>query len=312
MYNDKIDVCNKIISNDVLYDILEKMNEKIIELNKIYQKEKMENANRDYVNQVWSLKDFKGGIRCTFSFSNNTGVTCDKYEDIIAVFDSRLREIHSMMISFNCYYMKKDGEQLKLISDSIILFIYENNININIDISSDNDKIDDVYCFIKDKILNAPERYDRVIKKRNSIINKICFSIGFIPSIVILTLLVFVPTVRMLYSSFYVLYPIALLIFSFMIGSLLTRYKLLHLYEPLLPDKKYVGYDKETYKGIYKDDIDKYIKEAEIIIGKNYNNIKNREEILQLEKKYSRFLPFEMGLTIICFIIVVIVCKIIV
>lgn len=310
MYNDKLDVCNKVISNDVLYDILEKMNEKILELNKICQKEKLENANRNYTDQVWTIKDFNGGVRCTFSFSNNTRVTCDKYRDIVAIFNSRLNEISSMVISFSCYYIKKQDGQIKVISDSIVLFVYENSMNINLNISSDNDKIYDVYQFIKDQILSAPERYDRVIKKRSSIINMICFSVGFIPSIIILTLLIFVPTVKMLYETVYILYPIALVIFSFMFGSLLIRFKLLQLYAPLLPNKKYVGYDKETYKSIYKDDIDNYVASAEIIIGKNCNNIKNREKILHLEKKCGSFLPIEIGLIVIFSIIVVFICKI--
>ena len=58
-----------------LTDILEKMNEKILELNKICQKEKLENANRNYTDQVWTIKDFNGGVRCTFSFSNNSPIT---------------------------------------------------------------------------------------------------------------------------------------------------------------------------------------------------------------------------------------------
>lgn len=267
------------------------MNEKILELNKIYQKEKLENANLNYIDQVWTQKDFNGGIRCAFSFLNNTRVTCDKYRDIVAIFNSRLSEINSMVISFNCRYMKKQDEHAKVISDSIILIVYENSMGINLNISSDNDKIYDVYQFIKDAILSAPERYDRVIKKRNSIMNMICFSVGFIPSIIILTLLIFVPAVKILYKTFYVLYPIALVIFSFMFGYLLVRFKLLQLYEPLLPNKKYVGYDKETHKSIYKDDIDNYVAGAEIIIGKNCNNIKNREKILQLEKNMVVFYP---------------------
>ena len=60
-------------------------------------------------------------------------------------------------------------------------------------------------------------------------------------------------------------------------------------------------------KSIYKDDIEKFTGTSEIIIGKNINNLRNRKEILDMEEKYSKFIPYELLAILITSIVVVIV-----
>ena len=160
-----------------------------------------------------------------------------------------------------------------------------------------------VYDLIKEKVLTAPEKYDRVIKKKTSIINKVGLAIGLPIGIVISLLLTFIPAVRELYLNSYVLFPIVGAALAYFIGSFIANMKLDHLYAPLLPDKKYAGYDSYSQKSVYKDDIDKFVETSEIIMGKNIDNLKNRNEIVETEKKYSKLLPIELlilgGLSII-------------
>ena len=187
--------------------------------------------------------------------------------------------------------------------------IYENKMSIDVKLSSEDRKMDDVYNLIKDKILNAPEKYDRVIKKKTSISNKITLAAGLIPSIVILALLVFVPSIRHIYSMTYVLYPIGCILFSFVIGGIVVLGKLDNLYKNIMPEEKYAGYDRNRGTSVYKADVDSYVGTGEILIGKNVDNLRKREEIKKLEEKYSKLIPYELLALAVISIILIIVGK---
>lgn len=309
MYNDTIKVANKIISDTDLADIFQRMDEELKENQQICRQETMQNEKYERKYQHWTTKDFDGSFTCTFNFYDDTNVTVDNYPVFITIFNNRLHEVKDMWVRYNCHYWIQNGNDQKMVSQHINMSIYEYKMDIEVNLSSDDKKMDDIYQLIKEKILHAPERYDRVIKKKSSITNKIGFALGMIPSLVICTLLVFVPAIKQIYGMTYVLFPIATIILAFMIGNPVFGGKLDRLYSTIVPEKKYAGYDSTNYKSIYKDDIEKFVETSEIIIGKNIDNIKNRKEIVELEKKYSSYIPKELIALLVLSIVMILVGK---
>lgn len=309
MYNDTIKVANKIISDTDLADIFQRMDEELKENQQICRQETMQNEKYERKYQHWTTKDFEGSFTCTFNFYDDTNVTVDNYPVFITIFNNRLHEVKDMWVRYNCHYWIQNGNDQKMVSQHINMSIYEYKMDIEVNLSSDDKKMDDIYQLIKEKILHAPERYDRVIKKKSSITNKIGFALGMIPSLVICTLLVFVPAIKQIYGMTYVLFPIATIILAFMIGNTVFGGKLDRLYSTIVPEKKYAGYDSTNYKSIYKDDIEKFVETSEIIIGKNIDNIKNRKEIAELEKKYSSYIPKELIALLVLSIVMILVGK---
>lgn len=309
MYNDTIKVANKIISDTDLADIFQRMDEELKENQQICRQETMQNEKYERKYQHWTTKDFDGSFTCTFNFYDDTNVTVDNYPVFITIFNNRLHEVKDMWVRYNCHYWIQNGNDQKMVSQHINMSIYEYKMDIEVNLSSDDKKMDDIYQLIKEKILHAPERYDRVIKKKSSITNKIGFALGMIPSLVICTLLVFVPAIKQIYGITYVLFPIATIILAFMIGNTVFGGKLDRLYSTIVPEKKYAGYDSTNYKSIYKDDIEKFVETSEIIIGKNIDNIKNRKEIVELEKKYSSYIPKELIALLVLSIVMILVGK---
>lgn len=311
MYNDTIKVANKIITDSDLARIFEKMNEKIIEFQKIYQQEILQNERYEREYQNWTAKNFEGKFKCSVKFYDDTNITFDNYNNFIYVYNNRIHEIENMHVSYHCLYWIQQGREDKMISHRINMDIYEYKMNIDVNLSSEDKKMDDVYQLIKDIILTAPERYDRIVRNKSSITNKITFALGIIPSIILCTLLCFVPAIRHAYGLTYVLYPIMVVFIGFFVGGTIFGGKLDRLYSTIVPNKKYAGYDKTNYKSIYKDDVDDYIQKSEIIIGKNINNIKNRKEIEELEIKYSKYIPIEIIVTSVLSLLMILVGKII-
>lgn len=311
MYNDTIKVANKIISDSDLADIFQKMNEEILENTRICKQEVMQNEKYETEYQHWTTKNFEGTFKCTVNFYDDTNITFDNYNNFISIFNSRIHEIKEIWVRYHFSYWIQNGRDSKLMSQGISMNIYESKMDIDVNLSSEDKKMDDIYTLIKNKILNAPEKYDRIIKKKSSITNKASFALGVIPSLVICTLLVFVPTIREVYGMTYVLYPIAVILLGFIIGGTVFGGKLDRLYSTIVPDKKYAGYDSTNYKSIYKDDIDSYVQSSEIIIGKNIDNIKNRREIAEIEKKYSKYIPTEIIVILVLSLIMILVGKLI-
>lgn len=304
MYNDKIKVDNKIISYDDLLEIFEKMNEKLLYYLKIYKTEVKQNEMLQYDYQKWSFNNISSSLSFNIDFYDNTTIKFDNYNSFIGIFNSRLDDIRSIYVYFNIHYsISNDFGKQNYYNQHINLYIYETKMDIDISLSSEDKKIDDIYTFIKAKILAAPVKYDFVIKNRVKINNTIGLALGFIPSVVITIMLYLIPMIRQIFMESYVLYPIILLILSFFIGGSLANNKLDRLYKSIIPEQKYAGYDADKGTNIYKDDIDKYIETSEILIGRNVNNLKCRKEIMYYYKKYKKYIPYEFGILILLSII---------
>lgn len=308
MYNDTIDVSNKIITDSDLLEIFEKMNSEMYRIKQFADAEQARNANLDYQEQKWAYKFFSSTFKCTFNFYDSTTVTVDTYDAFLNLFNTRLQEIKDLWVRCHINYTNTINGY-NSISNNISINAYENKMEIVSNLSSSDDTLDAVYELIKEKVKNAPERYDEVIKKKGSISNKIGFAIGMIPSLIICTLLAIIPLIRQIYGMSYVLYPVLTLLLAFLGGNTLFRGKIDQLYSYIEPEKKYMGYDTSKSRSVYADDINKFTSKSEILIGKNVNNLNIRKEIMDLSEKYSKFIPIEIGVLVVLSIIMIFIGK---
>lgn len=305
MYNDSLKVANKIITYNDLIEIFSKMQEKIVNYQKINKIEEMKNSALDYRYQVWTYKDTGSRLNFQIYFHDNNSIDFDNYDNFITVFNNRLDEIKYISANLSLSYsIQEEGKSSEYYHQGISMMIYEDRMDISTSLSSADDKLTDIYELIKNKIYNAPPKYDEVIKKKGLITTIVTLGIGFIPALIILTLLIFVPTIRNIYSSSYILYPIASVFLAFVIGGTVGNSKLDKCYKCVSPEKKYAGFDASSGKSYYKDDVDQYITTSEILIGKNINNLECRKEIKALKEKYKKWIPYELGVMVLISIIV--------
>lgn len=310
MYNDTIKVANKIISYNDLYEIITKMNEKLDYYLKIYEHEKRENEPLEYNYQNWTFNDSGSKLEFDVNFYDDTHIRFDNYNNFIGVFNNRLSEIKNFDVYFRLSYSNKyEGKEIEYYSQHINMTIYEYKMDIDVSLNSKDKKIDDVYELIKEKTLKAPPKYNTTISKRSSITNKICFGYGLIPAIIIAILLYFVEPLRDAFKASYVLFPLLCIGLGYFLGNLLIVGKVNDLYGSIEPEKKYAGYvdDSYGYRSVYKDDIDKYTSESEILIGKNVNNMKKRKTIRSMERKYKKYILPELLVIAVISVIVVLI-----
>ena len=306
MYNDALKVANKIVTYDDLVEIFSRMQEILVQYQKTYNIEDMKNKMLDYNYQIWTFKDLGSKLSFNVDFYDDTHITFDNYNNFIAIFHSRLEEIKSMNVLFTLSYeTQTQGNKREYYHQNISMWISENKIDISVSLNSNDDKLSDIYSLIKNKILNSQPKYDDIIKRKWWVSFIVTFGIGLIPSLVISTLLLFLRTIREIYSSYYIVYPLISLFLAFIIGGVIGNSKLDKCYKHISPEKKYAGYDSYKGSSIYKDDIDQYITTSEILIGKNANNLEYRKEIKYYMDKFKKFIPYELVILLVMSLIVV-------
>lgn len=310
MYNDTVKVANKIITYKDLEEIFVKIYEEIEMCEKQAKLEIVQNEKYEREYQTWTLKNYSYTFKVDVNFYDDTNISFDNYYNFMSIFNSRLHEIKNFYLRYYCYYYRQNQRQPdKYISQYIIMDVCEEKMKITVDLNSEDKIMNQVYDVIKQKVLSAPEKYDRIIRKKSSIYNKVGFAIGFIPSSIILSLLFFVPSIRQIYGISYIGFPIACVLLAFWIGNTFCGGKLDKLYKNIIPEKKYAGYDSTNHRSTYEDDIDKYIETSEILIGKNIDNLKDRTEIKNIEEKYSKYIPIEIIVLIFLSIIMILLSK---
>lgn len=305
MYNDTIKVANKIIKAEDLYDIFTKMQEKLLEYQKLSNIKERQNDSLEWKDKAWDFKDEGSSLTFNVDFYDDTSIKFDNYNNFISIYNQRLDEIKNISVYFTLFYsIKKAGQLQDVTSESIRCYIYESKMDIEVSLNSTYRKIDDVYNLIKSKILNAKTRYDMIVKKKTKIESTVGFAIAFIPVIIIFIASLFVPIIKEIFINTYVLFPILVLIISYIFGTVIGNTMLDSLYKNIVPEKVYAGYDSTNYKSIYKDDLDSYKQKSEILIGKNTSNLKNRKEINYKYNKYKRFILPEIIVLVIISIII--------
>ena len=299
-YNGSVTAANKIISYNDLYEIFSAMNEEITKWLKVSKNEEMMNQRLDYQYQKWTFRDSASSFNISLDFYDDTEIKFDNFNNFATVFNNRLEEVKNIYVHYYLSYSENINGKTEYHTNSITMWIYEYKMEINVSLDSNDGKTNHIYEIIKNKLNTAPEKYDDIIRNKNKIMSKVGLAVAFITSIIICTLLLFIPTLRILFANSYVLFPITCSMVAFLLTGTMATWKLDDLYKNIVPDKKYVSYEKG-----YKDDIDEYTNTSEILIGKNIHNMENRKKIMEIYDKYKKYIPYEIGVLILLSIIVI-------
>ena len=307
-FDETIKCENKIIKSEDLKDIINLMYDTYNKYMLISTKEIEKNKNFDFDEKEFTFKDNGSSLKYRIDFHDNTNAQIDNTEEFLHLYETRLHEIKSFDVMFHLNYdvaTPKPNKMSDYRSQYICIYIRENSMNIDIKLNSTDDKISNIYRKIKEVVLTAPPKYDDIVKNRMGISLLTSFGYGLIPSIAICTLLCLSETLRTVFVSSVVLYPILCLFIGLILGELIQMVILKPLYEPIKPEQKYEGY--KDGQSVYSDDVDSYTNKSEILIGKNVNNLTYREKITSIYNKAKTFILIDLIVMGIISIIIVFV-----
>lgn len=295
MYNESINTNNKIISTDLILNIFGRMNELIKSYTSKANKEEQTYNSLSFENQLNMKREFSNFISdfsFTVDFYDSTNITINNYESFMGIFNSRPHEIRSIISNFSISYFDVNN---KSCSNSINLMIFENSFDIRVAIDNSNNEMTELFNYIKSSIYGAPEKYDFVMKNKSKICFLYTFALGSIVAIILSVILVCMPPVfSILTGGYWMLFPVICLILGYFLGTLLFSGSISNLYKNIDMEKIYDGYDPNTFESKYKSDKNSYINSSEVIIGKNIDNLSNRNKIKDLYYEKKKYIKFEL------------------
>lgn len=295
MYNESINTNNKIISTDLILNIFGRMNELIKSYTSKANREEQTYNSLSFENQLNMKREFSNfmsDFSFTVDFYDSTNITFNNYESFMAIFNSRLHEIRSIISNFSISYLDVNN---KICSNSINLMIFENSFDIRVAIDNSNNEMTELFNYIKSSIYGAPEKYDFVMKNKSKICFLYTFALGSIVAIILSVILVCMPPVfSILTGGYWMLFPVICLMLGYFLGTLLFSGSISNLYRNIDMEKIYDGYDPNTFESKYKSDKNSYINSSEVIIGKNIDNLSNRNKIKDLYYEKKKYIKFEL------------------
>ena len=309
MYNETIDIKNKIITGDTLLKLFEMINEKKTKYDKVYETEEKKNEilERDY--QEWTLYYYSSRLSITIDFYDKTSVTYDNYTSFITAYNNRIQDIKHIDISFSFSY-EDFGQNLfdvKTHRNHIYLYIVENKFKAEIEYPTNESKynVKDIYDYIKNIEANAHPRNSFIIKKMDKIYNRVRFSYGLMIGPIIGALFLLVPEFRSNNKSIFFLYPLISIVISYLIGSIFSTHKLSDLYEKISPEKE--SYYDSNFNRRFKYNIEEYENSSEVCIGYYTDSVKARQSIYVIYKKNNSTLIYKIGFLLLLSLIFIII-----
>ena len=307
MFDSSLHIQNKIITRENLESIFDKMHQEMERSSEIESEEKVANEKLAYDYQEWTRKDYNGRMRFVVDFMGGNSVTYENYQDFRMIFNTRVFSIKRIYLYFSSSYtIQAKGGQTDFISQSINLVITETKMDIDAKISNKDTGMDEIYRYISTIIMQAPEKYDRLIKFKDLINVKVGAVVAFVPVMILaIGLLVFDVTRKYVLDYFWA-FPLVIIVFTVVIGMLIGSAKTGSIYDKLIPDKKYAGYDSNKRQSVYNEDFEAYSGSGEVLIGGRAGNMELREKLARMEKKSNKILLIELGITLVVSVVVVI------
>jgi len=303
--NDSMEVSNKIITSAVLEEIFEAMNDKLESQMRISREEERKNMTLDYSYQSYRFIDGGSSFTFTVYFYDDTSIKYDNYLNFITMFRNRIDEIKSIYLKLKLDYKSRNqGSSIEHHNQTIGMDIHDYKARMEFKFESSNPLLQDVYELIKNKIQESPVKYDDLIKNKSTITSIIALSKGFIPACILILIFFFVvPSIRPLITETYIVFPIAVIMLTFMLGNTLFSASIKELYKTISPKLEYAGYSNRSGSK-YKENIEEYTNRSEILIGKNTDNLKLRQTIQEKYDAQLKLIPYELGTLLILSIVV--------
>jgi len=294
---------NKIIDRDMLLEIFQAMYDELAKCKRIAEEEEEKNKPLQLQHQKWTLRFFSGDLRFTIHFKDNHSTNYDDYRDFLMVFKNQPFSIKYLNVNYTLSYnLPKEGGSGEHIYNSISLHASEDKFEVSSNLASGDQYMQEIYDLIMQKIASAPPKYDRVIQAKELISFKIGLAMGLVPAIILTTGSLFIPQMRGFYNQYFYLFPAFILLIGAVLGIFLGSARTAPSYAKLVP-KKYGGWDSNTRKSYYTDDLQKLTETSDVLIGDKTDILTERKKIISDEERFSKIILPLLGVALVVTII---------
>ena len=290
-------VVNKQISIKSIIDVANYIEDYKERYDKIFQDEENKNKGKSFGEKNYDYENGYTRLEYTIEFHNGKRITESDYNWFVGNLNNT-RIIKEICISLSiAYNSKSNGSKYNDIRNSINanvefrdcgMKLKYSDVTINIDTTNQENEAHNIYSTIMNTLEDNPDRYDKTIKSRKIRIQSFTISVGIILSYILYVVLLInknkLPGDILNYLSNKYVLIFGQWFVAILLGNAFSYWYILTVYKPLLPETKYAGYDRSTYKSKYKDDIDDYVEHSEVHFGKFWDAENRRNKIEKIYK----------------------------
>ncbi len=178
---------------------------------------------------------------------------------------------------------------------------------IEVQTTNQEQKAHELYSTIMNVLEDNKDRYDKTIKGKSARIQGFCLSVGLIISYILLVIIkmnasIIPVNVDMILGNKYIVI-FGQWVVSLLLGNVLARWYIMSIYEPILPDTKYVGYNSGSGKSIYDDDIVEYKERCEVQFGRYWDAEKRRNKIEKIYKISKKIILLQVIISLALYLL---------
>lgn len=226
--------------------------------------------------------------------------------------ESTIKDIKRIYISYHLsFFDYTNNGVLCTLSSSCSFYLgddnYDSNTRYSVDSSNMEQEADNLYSKITNVFRDNTVRYDKTIKNRNLRMQSFCVALGIVLSYILYIVLKICSGnfpeffINLLANKNVIVF--GQWIVAIIAGNVFGIWYMNSLYKPLLPDRKYVGYNTNKRESIYKDMVDEYKEDSELQFGRFYDLKDRRNKIEKIFKYSSIIVLIQLVISIILFLV---------
>lgn len=304
-------ILNKQISVEKIKEVADYFEAYKKKYDEIFIREEEKNRNLEFGEKDYEYQSGSAKIKYDILFKDGKDITESDYNWFLNNLE-KAKDIKSLDISlYVSYFAKTPGSTSKnndiLVSIHPCVYFREDYLTMDVSASNCDEEARRVHNELSEMLYNAPDRYDKTIKYKGIKMQAFSLMIGIILSYIFYIALVMANgsadnfIAQMLSNKYVIVF--GQWVAAAILGNVLAYWYIFNVYKPILPDKKYAGFNKSSYKSVYKDDIDEYLKHSEVQFGKYYDAPKRREKVEKIFGVSWKVVAIQVVISIILFFV---------
>lgn len=309
MANNEETIINKQIDVETIIELANYLMDQKEEYDRLIELDENKNKGLSLSEQVYEYKKMTDPkIDFEITFNDNKEVQQSDYNWFIGNL-TNIEKIKKIRMYFSIYFKDnsrgKDNVIYRRMTESISF--YEHRVYLKVEGTELEEEVYKNHSYIRGILERGEDRYNKTVKNKMVRIQSFCLSIGFVLSYIIYFILNGMKAdlpeilVQMLENKYVII--IGQWFVAAIVGNIFGYPIMMGLYRNILPRSKYSHYSTSSHKSVYVDDIDNYVGECEVHIGKNANCGKNRALIEKIYKVTRIVVLIQLVISIILFFI---------
>ena len=309
-------VVNKQIPIKSIIDVANYFDDYCNRYSNIFEKENAKNKNLSFGEKKFEYENGSSELRYTVKLRNGKNMTETDYNWFIGCLnDPRMIEVISMDLRVR-YYTKSGKEnynnKYKSVGATVNfrdarMDLKYSDVYIDVQTNNQENEAHNIYSTIMNMLEDNEDRFNKTIKNRKVRIQSLCISVGIVLSYILYLILRLNADKLPMQMGEYLTNKYVIVFgqwfVAILFGNVFAYWYIFSVYRPLLPESKYSGYNKSTYKSEYTDDIDDYVEHSEVHFGKYWDAEIRRNRIEKIYKITSKIVLAQLLISVLMYFI---------